>query len=679
MSRSVSRRALALCVATATSLSLAAPAASAKIVDNVIEHSVTNASLKVSPIGTYESGVYAESAAEIVAFHPESKRILTVNAHAGQIDVIDAADPTNLKRIGSISAGADKEINSVAVRPDGLAVAAVQQADKTEAGEALFFDAAAEDVESAELGRITVGALPDNVHLTADGGYALVANEGEPSNELNAEGTDYVTDPEGSVSVIKLPEGVEAPTEADAHIADFKAFDGQDLPEGVRVFGPSAHDSKPSIDFEPEYISSQDGKAFVTLQEANAIAIVDIESATVEKIVPAHVADHSKTPLDTSNKDDKAELRTVPVKGLSMPDSIGAFTAGGKTYFATANEGDAREWGVKEKEGGSGVYTDEVELGDLVKEGKVCEGALGDVSAEDLADKKQAGNLKLTNASGWNEEKGCFDELYSYGSRSFSIYDAEGNVVFDSGAEFEEITAELNEPGIFHHNADNEEAEFDDRSDNKGPEPEALTIGKVGERTYAFIGAERVGGIFVYDVTDPANASFVTYVNNRDFSTDEFANAGDLGPEGFAFVDKKDSPNGEYLLIVGNEVSGTTTVYSVEDLLGSSDGGSDDSNSDDTDNNSGDQDGKDADDNAGTDQDDSHQDGDSKDNKGGKDSKGSAENSSRSVSGGVIAGSVIGVIAALAATIGILRVPGVRETVLSLAPAPLRAQMEKFL
>ena len=309
----------------------------------------------------------------------------------------------------------------------------------------------------------------------------------------------------------------------------------------------------------------------------------------------------------------------------------------------------------------------------------MCEGALGDVSAEDLADKKHAGNLKLTNASGWNEEKDCFDELYSYGSRSFSIYDAEGNVVFDSGAEFEEITAELNEPGIFHHNADNEEAEFDDRSDNKGPEPEALTIGKVGERTYAFIGAERVGGIFVYDVTDPANASFVTYVNNRDFSTDEFANAGDLGPEGFAFVDKKDSPNGEYLLIVGNEVSGTTTVYSVEDLLGSSDGGSDDSNSDDTDNNSGDQDGKDADDNAGTDQDDSHQDGDSKDNKGGKDSKGSAENSSRSVSGGVIAGSVIGVIAALAATIGILRVPGVRETVLSLAPAPLRAQMEKFL
>lgn len=641
MSRSISRRSLALCVATATSLSVAAPASSAAIVNNVIEHSAADASLKLTPVGTYESGVYAESAAEIVAFHPDSKRILTVNAHAGQIDVLDASAPANPTLIGSISAGEGKEINSVAVRPDGLAVAAVQQADKTEDGEALFFNAAAADLDTAEVGRVMVGALPDNVHLTADGGYALLANEGEPSNELNAEGTDYVTDPEGSVSVIKLPEAVEAPTQADARIAGFTAFDDQPLPEGVRVFGPSGHDSKPSIDFEPEYITSQDGKAFVSLQEANAIGVIDIGSATVEKILPAHIADHSQVPLDPSNKDDAAELRTLPVKGLSMPDSIGAFTAGGQTYFATANEGDAREWGVKEKDGGSGVYTDEVELKDLVEDDKVCEGALGDVNVEELADKKHAGNLKLSNASGWNEEKGCFDELYAYGSRSFSIYDSEGNVVFDSGAEFEKITAELNEPGIFHHNADNEEAEFDDRSDNKGPEPEALTIGTVGERTYAFIGAERVGGIFVYDVTDPATASFVTYVNNRDFSTDEFAAAGDLGPEGFAFVDKADSPNGEHLLIVGNEVSGTTTVYNVEDLLNA-----DEDNQDDADDH---------------------------------DNEDKSSQSSHSSTATIAVGSLIGVIAAVAAAVGLLNAPGVRETVLSFAPAPLSEQLEKFL
>ena len=295
------------------------------------------------------------------------------------------------------------------------------------------------------------------------------------------------------------------------------------------------------------------------MQENNAIAVIDIESATVEQVIPAHIADHSEVPLDPSNKDDVAELRTIPVKGLSMPDSIGAFEAGGQTYFATANEGDAREWGG---------YTDEVELKDLVKDGKVCD----DLELpEGIEEKKFAGNLKLTNASGWNEEKECFDGLYSYGSRSFSIYDAEGNVVFDSGSDFENVTKDM--PGL-NFNADNEDPDFDDRSDNKGPEPEALTIGKVGDRTYAFIGAERVGGIFVYDVTAPAEAKFVTYVNNRDFSVDYDENdvaattqAGDLGPEGLAFVPAADSPTDDALLIAGNEVSGTTTVFSVKDLL----------------------------------------------------------------------------------------------------------------
>lgn len=242
-----------------------------------------------------------------------------------------------------------------------------------------------------------------------------------------------------------------------------------------------------------------------------------------------------------------------------MPDSISAFEVDGQTFFATANEGDAREWGD---------YTDEVELKDLVKEGKVCD----DLElADGIEDKKFAGNLKLSNASGWDEQKGCFDGLYSYGSRSFSIYNREGNVVFDSGSDFEEITKGI--PSL-NFNADNEDPEFDDRSDNKGPEPEALTIGKVGDRTYAFIGAERVGGIFVYDVTTPTETKFVTYVNSRDFSVGyneddvaAIALAGDLGPEGLAFVPATDSPTDDALLIAGNEVSGTTTVFSVKDLL----------------------------------------------------------------------------------------------------------------
>ena len=537
-----------------------APAANAHIVDNVVEHSADNAAVRLSPIGSYEAGVIGKSAAEIVAYHAASQRILTVNAQSGKVDILDASDPTNPNKVAEVSAGGDKEINSVAVRPDGLAVAAVQQADKTENGEALIFDV----TSAEELGRVPLGALPDNVHITKDGAYALTANEGEPSDELNSDGTEYAKDPEGTVSVISLPDGVAAPSVADVRTADFRAFDGADaeLDPSIRVFGPENHHNKPSLDFEPEYISSADGKAYVTLQENNAIAVVDIASATLDKVLPAHIADHSDVPIDPSNKDGAAKLRTIPVHGLSMPDSIGAFQTNGETYFATANEGDAREWGG---------YTDEVKLKDLVEEGQICDSV--DLP-EGIEDKKYAGNLKLSNASGWNEEKGCFDGLYSYGSRSFSIYDAEGNVVFDSGSDFEEITKDIE--GL-NFNADNEDPDFDDRSNNKGPEPEALTIGTVGDRTYAFIGMERVGGIFVYDVTDPAHAEFVTYSNNRDFAVDynednavATRSAGDLGPEGLAFVSKEDSPTDDALLIAGNEVSGTTTVFSVADLVGGS-------------------------------------------------------------------------------------------------------------
>ncbi|WP_288855213.1 choice-of-anchor I family protein [uncultured Corynebacterium sp.] len=633
------RRTLALCTLAATTLTVPAIPAQATIVASPIVDSVADASLKVEPLGAYDSGVLGESAAEIVAFHAASKRILAVNAHSGEIDILDASDPAAPHKVGVVSAGGDQEINSVAVRPDGLAVAAVQQADKTQDGEALFFNAAT----GKELGRVTIGALPDNVHLTADGKFALLANEGEPSNELTAEGTDYVADPTGSVSVIALPSDAAAPTQADVRTAGFEAYDAKyaagELDPAIRVFGPSDADSKPSTDFEPEYISSVGDTAYASLQEAGAIAIIDIPSATVTDVVPAFIADHSKTPIDPSNKDDKIELRTLPVKGLSMPDSIGAFTAGDETYFATANEGDAREWG---DEDGSGVYTDEAEIKDLIEVGKVCEGV---ELPEGFDDTSFAGNLKVSTASGWNEEKSCFDEFYAYGSRSFSIYDAAGNVVFDSGSDFEEITARLHEQGVLNFNADNEDPEADDRSDNKGPEPEALTIGKVGERTYAFIGAERVGGIFVYDVTDPRNAQYVTYVNNRDFSVgyddknyEATKAAGDLGPEGLTFVDKKDSPNGEYLLISGNEVSGTTTVFKVTDLVPA------DADNDD-------------------------------------DDQGDSGSSAASSDAGSSVGTAFGVVAAaLAAVLGIVSiVPGAPATLLRLLPAPLRHALNSAL
>ena len=104
---------------------------------------------------------------------------------------------------------------------------------------------------------------------------------------------------------------------------------------------------------------------------------------------------------------------------------------------------------------------------------------------------------------------------------------------------------------------------FDTRSDNKGPEPEGLAVGTIAGRTYAFVGLERIGGVAVFDITVPSRSAFVDYVNTRDFSGDLATNGSDSGPEGLVFVAATDSPTGSPLLLVGNETSGTTTVFAV--------------------------------------------------------------------------------------------------------------------
>lgn len=409
------------------------------------------------------------------------------------------------------------------------------------------------------------------VLITDHGKYALVANEGEPAE-------DYSVDPEGSVSVVALNDDVSASTQADVRTAGFDAFEGA-LPEGVHVYGKVGASTTDAQNLEPEYIAQVGGKAYVSLQENNAIAVVDIASATVEKIWPLGYIDRADIPFDPSDRDldgksGEIKIGTWPVKGIRQPDAIGAYEAGGTTYIVTANEGDARDWDA---------YSEEARLKDLgdPDEGLpgLCEGFQG-MTAEEIEffqSDEGAGRLKVTTAFGLNDERTCYDEVYAYGGRNFSIFTADGDLVFDSGADFEKITAEVH-PQFF--NSNHSESNFEGRSDDKGPEPEGLALGQIGDRTYAFIGFERVGGVIVYDVTNPAQSRYVTYINNRDFgiSMEDYekdpaaiaANlpkAGDLGPEGLKFIPAAASPNGENLLVVGNEVSGTTTIFQVDDLL----------------------------------------------------------------------------------------------------------------
>jgi hypothetical protein len=135
-------------------------------------------------------------------------------------------------------------------------------------------------------------------------------------------------------------------------------------------------------------------------------------------------------------------------------------------------------------------------------------------------------------------------------------------MVFESGDALEQITAAAY-PDKFNatHTAN---LSFDARSPDKGPEPEGLVVGRLGDRWYAFISLERIGGILVYDITVPATPRFVEYVNNRNFNlSTKGGTAGDLGSEGMLFVPAADSPNGKEMLIVSNEMSGTVSTYQV--------------------------------------------------------------------------------------------------------------------
>ena len=560
----MSRTGLAAACATALTLGLVSPATAA-VVAEPVKDLADGATADISVLGSYGAGAFNESAAEIVAFHADSKRILTVNALSGKIDVLDAADPAKPTKVGEVSGGENTTINSVAVRNDGLAVAAVEPENKTDAGELIFFDAGAEK-PGAVLGRVGVGSLPDMVTITPEGDYALVANEGEPAE-------DYSVDPEGSVSVVKLPASVKAASQADVRTADFRAFEGTLADKGVHIYGQVGASTTEAQNLEPEYIAVAGGKAYVTLQENNAVAVVDIASATVEDVWPLGYTDRREVPMDISDKDGKINIRTAPVKGILQPDSIAAYEVDGTTYLVTANEGDARDWEA---------YSEEERIKKLggKKLAPICEGYAG-MTADEIEEfqaDENAGRLKITTAFGLNEEKNCYEDLYTYGGRSFSIFTADGTRVFDSGAEFEELTAKLL-PEYF--NTNHTENEFESRSDDKGPEPEGVALGEINGRTYAFVGFERLGGVIVYDITDPAKPAYTAYINNRDFSInmEELAEegddavkaglekVGDLGAEGLAFVPAKDSPNGENLLIVGNEVSGTTTVFQVDSLI----------------------------------------------------------------------------------------------------------------
>ena len=508
------------------------------------------------PVGSYVHGGFDESAAEITAFHPASQRAFVVNAQNKKVDVLDLKDIHNPVLVQSLDvADIGSTVNSVAVHGDIVALA-VQANVKTDNGYVVLYDANT----LVRINSIAVGALPDMVAFSPDGKTLLVANEGEPDDE-------YQVDPEGSVSIINIVD-VNRPI---VKKATFEAYNSQKqrlIDSGVRIFGQKADGTMSTVaeDLEPEYIAvAKDGKtAYVSLQENNAIAIIDIASATVTDIKALGAKDHSQVgnELDVSNKDNAINITTWPIMGMYMPDAIDTYSIGDKNYIVTANEGDAREWGD---------FSDVMNFKDVqVDTTKYTPFACHEL---DCSDEKALGKLDFSSVMGDANNDGIYETLYSFGARSFSIWDTDNmsTPIYDSGSLMAKYTADKY-PDNF--NASNDKNSFDNRSDNKGVEPEGVTIGQVGSQTIAFVGLERISSVMAFDVTDPMNVKLLGEINTRSFDDAKLemakngtaaANAdGDLGPEGLTFISATDSPSGKPLLLVGFEVSGTSRVFELD-------------------------------------------------------------------------------------------------------------------
>lgn len=491
--------------------------------------------VELQVLSTYETGVFDEAAAEIVSYDKKTKSLFLVNAHAGRIEIIDISNPAKPVKKDSIDVAGKTggSANSIDIHK-GIAAVAVEAKNKQDNGYVVFMD-----TKGKILKTVTAGALPDMVKFAPNGKFVMTANEGEP-------GSDYSDDPVGSVSIIPT-ENISSLKDSDVKTITFEKAQMANYP---RISGPNA---SPAQDIEPEYIAfSADSRfAFVTLQENNAIARVNIENGKIV-VKGLGAKDHSRIGMGLDAvKDGKAEIKNWPLKGLYMPDAIASAEIEGKTYLLTANEGDGREYGD---------YSDEAKIGKL----DLDPGAFpkGYMTLKDLS------KTVVVKDMGDTDNDGDYDELYLFGARSFTVWDAGINMVYDSGDFFEKLTSYQHKR---YFNTSNDKLVMDDRSPKKGPEPEGIETALIDGAWYAFIGLERTGGIVVYNISDIRKPRFVNYINNRNFNADvdgkgKYINrngTGDLAPEGIRFIDASESPNGKAMLAVANEVSGTVTLYSV--------------------------------------------------------------------------------------------------------------------
>ena len=506
------------------------------IIDNDQPAPIPSQQIELNYIGSFDPSGVNTSTCEIVVHDPISQRLFTTSAVAGFLDIINFSNPATPTLITSVNMNPYGGVTSVAVK-NGIVAVASPNDDETLNGSVVFFN-----TNGVFLKQVTVGALPDMITFTPDGTKVLTANEGQPN-------ANYTIDPEGSVSIIDISGGISALTQANVTTLLFTSYNAQEatlIASGIRKLKLT---STLSQDFEPEYITISDNsqKAWVTLQENNAVVEINLTNNTFTDIWALGSKDISipGNGMDISDNNGQVLIANWPIKAFYIPDAIANYSVAGTSYLVTANEGDEKE------------YTGFTERTTVGATTYVLDPAIYP-NASVLKQSYNMGRFRVTNLNGNTDADSEFETINSVGTRSFSIFNTTTKqLVYDSGDSFERYTA-ANLPTIF--NADHENNTIKGRSRAKGPEPEGVTVAQIGTETFAFISLERIGGVMVYNITNPNNVTFVEYKNSRSTS----AYAGDHGPEGITYIAASNSPTGIGYILVANEVSGTITIFEID-------------------------------------------------------------------------------------------------------------------
>ena len=503
-----------------------------------------------------------EGSGEIATFHPGSKRIFATNGVKNAIDIFDISNVAAPKKVGSLSLSPyGNDVTSVAAGRD-VVVAAVlvtetfsaTGAPSTPNGKLVVFDTNGKVLSSPDI----LGVLPDSVTFAPNGTTALVAIEGQPVCAKDdpattaKEDTDYLkaSDPEGGVSIVDLTN----PAAPVVKFAGFKQFNvAQMKAKGIAVSSVVNNVAK---DFEPEFITAVDNKyAYVTIQEANAIGKLDIEAASFESVTRAFESKLSVTARDTSDRDSGAGPRNYAnVVGASQPDAIASFKVGSGHYFVTANEGDAREYTcLNDDQRGSSLKVDTRRFPNW----------------STLSASAALGRAKVNPTIGDRDGDGDIDTIHLRGSNSMTMY-RNGIALWDSGELLDQIQIKAfgvaNINGSHSLSSDKSTMNYvgQDRSDDKGSEPEGVAVGMVGNTRVAILGLERMTALAVFDITQPRSPVFQEWLQMLPAKATPAKDVKHWSPEGIVFVSADKSPSGKALIITSYELSGSISIHQIE-------------------------------------------------------------------------------------------------------------------